>query len=308
MEERRRFSKWDFFARTTCYIIDIMKLSVIIPVWNTGENAAKLINQLLDQYDDLEIIAVDDGSTDDSLQKLEATSRGSLARGRVKVIHQKNTGASGARNTGIKLAKGEYLLFLDSDDEVKDGMLKKMVVAMEQNPKLAICTVGMEYRKLAQGQVENTYTAPRRKQQKNESLAEYMLYLMLLDGRMYGVINKLFRTQVVQEKELKFEVGRTFAEDTNFVLDYLKSAPGEISFILEPLYVYNYGTDTSTVKKSATIWKNWQDSYDYLKKWVKDVSGGKISARARGLLLLINARWHVSHFRATKRARKAAKK
>lgn len=280
-----------------------MKLSVIIPVWNTGENAAKLIENLLRQYDDLEIIAVDDGSTDNSREKLEAASRNSLARGRVKVIHQENAGASAARNAGIRQAQGEYLCFLDSDDEVKDGTLKKMVDEMEQNPQLALSTVGMEYRKLAQGVVKNTYVSPRRKRRKNESMAEYMLYLLLLDGRMYGVINKLFRTKVVREKKLEFEVGRTFAEDTNFVLDYLRYVPGEISFILEPLYVYNYGTETSTVKKSATDWKNWQESYDYLEKWVRDMSGGKLTPRARGLLMLVKLRWRVSHFRAARRAR-----
>ena len=89
-----------------------MKLSVIIPVWNTGENAVKLIQQLLRQYADLEIIAVDDGSTDDSLQKLEEVSRCSLARSRVKVVHQENAGASAARNTGIRMARGEYSCFL----------------------------------------------------------------------------------------------------------------------------------------------------------------------------------------------------
>lgn len=279
-----------------------MKLSVIIPVWNTGKNATKLIENLLRQYDDLEIIAVDDGSTDDSLERLQEVSRSSLARGRVKVIHQENAGASGARNTGIKSARGEYLLFLDSDDEVKDGTLRKMIDEMENNPQLALSTVGMEYRKLAQGQVKNTYTSPRRARRKKEGLAEYMLYLMLLDGRMYGVINKLFRTKIVQEKGLEFEVGRTFAEDTNFVLDYLRCAPGEISFILEPLYVYNYGTETSTVKKSSTVWKNWQDSYDYLAKWVRDMDG-KVSIRARWLLGLVKLRWRVSHFRAARRAK-----
>lgn len=282
--------------------MEVMKLSVIIPVWNTGKNATKLIEGLLKQYDDLEIIAVNDGSTDDSLERLKKVSHSSLAQGRVKVVHQENAGASGARNTGIKLAKGEYLLFLDSDDEVKDGTLKKMVDEMENNPQLALSTVGMEYRKLAQGQVKNTYVSPRRARRQNESLAEYMLYLLLLDGRMYGVINKLFRTKIVQEEKLEFEVGRTFAEDTNFVLDYLRSAPGEISFILEPLYVYNYGTETSTVKKSATEWKNWQESYDYLEKWVKDMDG-KVSVRARGLLALVKLRWRVSHFRAARRAK-----
>lgn len=279
-----------------------MKLSIIIPVWNTGKNATKLMKYLLEQYDDLEIIAVDDGSTDDSQKRLEAVSHSSLARGRVKVVHQKNAGASAARNAGIKLAKGEYLYFLDSDDGVKDGLLKKMVGELEQNPQAAVAVVGMEYRKLALGQVEDIYTSPRRAKREDESLAEYVLYLMLLDGRMYGVINKLFRADVIRKHNLEFEVGRTFAEDTNFVLDYLRYATGAPAFILEPLYIYNYGTDTSTVKKSATIWQNWQDSYDYLENWVKKVDG-KISVKVRALLTLIKLRWKVSHFRASKRAK-----
>lgn len=282
----------------------IMKLSVIIPVWNTGKNAANLIKNLLEQYDDLEIIAVDDGSTDDSFERLEEVSRSSLAQGRVRVVRQENAGASAARNTGIRLAGGEYLCFLDSDDEVKDGMLKKMVDEMEREPQLALTTVGMEYRKLAEGQVVNTYVSPRRPRRAKESMAEYMLYLLLLDGRMYGVINKLFRTDIVRGNGLEFEVGRTFAEDTNFVLDYLRCAPGEISFILEPLYVYNYGTVTSTVKKSATEWKNWQDSYDYLRRWVHEMGGE--SLRSWILLRLVKARWAVSYMRSKKRARAGA--
>lgn len=278
-----------------------MKLSVIIPVWNTGASAVKLIRNLLKQYDDLEIIAVDDGSTDDSWAQLMGVKRSSLARGRVRVVHQENAGASAARNTGIRLARGEYLCFLDSDDSVKDGMLRKMVDEMEQNPQLAVSTVGMEYRKLAQGKVQNTYVSPRRKRRQNETQAEYMLYLLLLDGRMYGVINKLFRTRIVLENQLEFEVGRTFAEDTNFVLDYLKKTPGEISFILEPLYIYNYGTETSTVKKSATVWQNWQESYDYLKKWVREMDG-RLSMRARVLLALVKMRWWVSYWRSKRRA------
>lgn len=278
-----------------------MKLSVIIPVWNTGANAAKLIQKLLKQYDDLEIIAIDDGSTDDSQARLMEAKRSSLARGRVRVVQQKNAGASAARNAGIRLARGEYLCFLDSDDDVKDGMLQKMVDKMEQNPQLAINTVGMEYRKLAQERTQNTYVSPRRPQRQNETRTEYMLYLLLLDGRMYGVINKLFRTRIVLENQLEFEVGRTFAEDTNFVLDYLKHAPGEISFILEPLYIYNYGTDTSTVKKSATVWQNWQDSYDYLENWAREMDG-KLSMRARVLLRLVKLRWRVSYLRSKRRA------
>lgn len=276
-------------------------VSVVIPVWNTGESVAKLVKKLLGQtYQNIEIIAVDDGSSDDSLKVLRALERGDS---RLTVLHQENAGASAARNNGIEVARGEFVIFIDSDDDVTKDFVEKLVARIENNEKVALVVTGMHFNKLQQSSSIDVYTDPRRKRRQNERKADYLLELLLRDGRMYSSVNKIFRLDVIRRHNLKFEIGRNFAEDTKFVLDYLRSAEGEIEFVYEPLYIYNFGTDTSTVRSSSTIWKNWQKSYNDLKDWAKSVSGGRLHLKTRVLLGLVKLRWHVSHYRAKRRAK-----
>lgn len=83
-------------------------ISVIIPVYNTGQSAVRLISTLLkDPYKNLEIIVIDDGSTDDSLNLLK-----SLQDSRLRIIHQTNSGASSARNHGINISMVNILFLL----------------------------------------------------------------------------------------------------------------------------------------------------------------------------------------------------
>ena len=100
-----------------------VKVSVILPVYNVSEYLRQCMDSIVGQtLKDIEIICVDDGSTDDSLEILkeyEAKDK------RVKVIEQKNAGAGAARNNGLAIATGEYLSFLDSDDFFEPDMLEK---------------------------------------------------------------------------------------------------------------------------------------------------------------------------------------
>lgn len=276
-------------------------VSVIVPVWNTGKEATRLIEQLLQQsYQNLEIIAVDDGSTDDSLATLQDLAKKDK---RLRVIHQKNAGASAARNAGIEVASGKYVIFVDSDDEVAENFVEKLARAAENGSNTALVIVGMHMKKLQIGESIDVHTAPRRKRRKNERRADYVLELLIRDGRMHSSVNKIFRLQTLRDFKIKFEEGRDFAEDTKFVLDYLEHTPGEIEFVLEPLYIYNFGTETSTVKTSSTLWENWKRSYVDLKSWARNVSGGKLHLKTRVLLGLVLLRWRISWGRAKKRAR-----
>lgn len=278
-------------------------VSIVIPVWNTGKEVPRLIERLFGQsYQNLEIIAIDDGSTDDSLAVLRGLAK---KDNRLKVIHQANAGASAARNAGIKAASGKYIVFVDSDDEVTEDFVEKLVTKAEAGSNVALVVVGMHMKKLQAGSAINVHTEPRRKRRKGERRADYFLELLIRDGRMHSSVNKIFRTDVLRDFGIKFEEGRDFAEDTKFVLDYLEHTPGEIEFVLEPLYIYNFGTETSTVKSSSTIWANWQRSYADLKNWARSVSGGKLHLKTRVLLGLVHLRWRVSHYRAKKRAKKA---
>ena len=92
-----------------------MKVSVVIPVYNVKPYLERCVKSVLCQtFKDMEIILVDDGSTDGSG---EMSDQFAHADSRIRVIHQKNQGLSGARNTGLRAANGEYVIFIDSDDE-----------------------------------------------------------------------------------------------------------------------------------------------------------------------------------------------
>lgn len=283
-------------------------VSVVIPVWNTGKAVQTLLNSLLKQsYKNIEIIAVDDGSTDDSLKLLNKVAKSQETVGRIKIIHQENAGASAARNTGLDAAHGKYVILVDSDDDVTEDFVEKLVSAIEASSDIALASTGKRYNKLLEGKTDDTYMTPHHKRRKSERMADYLLTLLLRDGRMYGVTNKIFRMDTIRKLDLRFEEGRNFAEDTKFVLDYLEYTPGEIEFILEPLYIYNFGTETSTVKTSSTVWANWEKSYDDLENWAKNVSDGKLHLKTKFLLKLVRLRWRVSHYRSKKRAKSAAK-
>ena len=98
------------------------KVSVIVPVYNVEQYMDKCLNSLINQtLSDIEIILVDDGSTDNSGKKCDDYA---LNDKRIKVIHQKNQGLSAARQSGISICKGEYIAHIDSDDFVNEDYLK----------------------------------------------------------------------------------------------------------------------------------------------------------------------------------------
>lgn len=275
-------------------------VSVIVPVFNTGNDCLKLLERLLKStYKNLEIICIDDGSKDDSYKILCDFAK---KHKKVVVKTQKNAGPSAARNTGLKYATGEYVSFIDSDDLVAVDYIEKLLKEY-QNKKTILASSALKYKRLRGGSEHDDYIRPVRARNKNESLKEYVLYLMCLDGRIYSAVTKLFRRDIIAKNHLVFDTTMDFAEDTKFVLDYISaSIPDypddcEIHFVYEPLYIYNYGTSTSTVAKSSLKWQNWQKSYNYLKKW-SDGHGVRIKFRRNTVL----TRWRISHMLAVGRS------
>ena len=269
------------------------KISVIVPIYNVAKYLPTCLNSIINQtYQNLEIILIDDGSTDNSGKIADQYAQKDP---RIKVIHQPNQGQSTARNIGIQLAKGDYIGFIDGDDEVKPTFIESLFSAYDQNTSLSVC--GIHYKRLKSKSAEDVYINPIRSQHKNETYQAYILYLLAIDGRMYSSVNKLYRADLV--KTLKFDIKLNFAEDTKFVLDYLKKSTGKPSFVLKPLYVYNFGTETSTINSTATKWDNWQTSYNNLKKWL----GPHPTTREKFWLHLVHLRWRISFVRSKRRAK-----
>lgn len=114
-------------------------ISVIVPVYNVSQYLHRCVVSILEQtYRNIEVLLIDDGSTDNSSVLCDKLSQDH----RVRVFHQANQGLSGARNTGIEHASGEYLAFVDSDDYIAPTFLSSLYSALTgNNAKLAICSI-----------------------------------------------------------------------------------------------------------------------------------------------------------------------
>ena len=109
----------------------INQVSVIIPVFNTEEYLPKCISSIINQtIKNIEIICVNDCSTDNSLKILQNFSKQDI---RIRIVDLKeNKGVSNARNTGIDLAQGEYIYFIDSDDWIDTNYLEEMLTKIKE--------------------------------------------------------------------------------------------------------------------------------------------------------------------------------
>lgn len=123
------------------------KISVIIPVYNTSAYLNQCLDSVLKQdFDDYEIICVNDGSTDNSLEILREYEKKSS---KIKIINQVNSGVATTRNTGLKNASGDFLAFLDSDDFIKENYLSKLYnTAIKTNSDVVICNFYRYYEQI----------------------------------------------------------------------------------------------------------------------------------------------------------------
>lgn len=119
-------------------------ISVVIPLYNKEQSIASSLQTVLKQtYQDFDIIIVDDGSTDHSVEEVEK-----VTDPRIRLIHQNNAGVSAARNRGIEEAKGEYIAFLDADDEWKPDYLKTQYKLTQKYPECSVFACNYELKKI----------------------------------------------------------------------------------------------------------------------------------------------------------------
>ena len=286
-------------------------ISVIIPIYNTGDSVVKLLDKLTKQsYENLEIICVDDGSKDGSFDLVAEFIRQSKLKNKnlnMTILRQKNQGAAGARNLGLKKASGEYVTFIDSDDEVKKTHIEDLLKSLEKDPRNALSVCGYVYRRLRMQTEKDFFTNEIWTGLEEVNFRTYILSLLASDGRMYAAINKMFRLSVIKKAKVEFPVGWDFAEDTMFVLRYLKAAEeagfNRIGMVLKANYIYNYGTETSTVASSSMKFSNWQKSFQNIATWAEDKKdSAKIKKLKQKWLKKLYLRFKISHALAVARS------
>ncbi|MBR3414830.1 glycosyltransferase family 2 protein [Candidatus Saccharibacteria bacterium] len=276
-------------------------LSIIIPVYNTGEAFLNLYKSIeKDRYKNLEILVVDDGSTDDSLKILRATAAKDK---RIRVLSQKNSGASSARNLALKKATGKYLFFIDSDDDILKNHFTRLTKEFEENGA-SLVSCGYRYHRVYNDKSHDTYTNPPVERKPSDTDLSFILRQDVRDGRLYAATNKAFRSDIIKQGNIEFDTQKKFAEDTKFVLDYLsmliKNHDLKIGYVLEATYLYHYGTETSTVRESSLIWKNWENSFKDFQNFAK--KNGPVTHKIKRLLRKLKIRFHISHAFAVARS------
>lgn len=184
------------------------KISIIIPFFNAEMYISKTIQCLIQQtLDEIEIIMVDDGSTDQSLEICQKLTKN---YSHFKIITQKNKGVSAARNMGVKYSTGEYYLFLDADDEFDSDMCEKMYdVAKTNQADLVIFGIKVKEFDGSIHYINNT--GIQEIWNKHDALSE------ILDRKRLnsGVHTKLISKSIV--KKISFEDGRKINEDKYFL-------------------------------------------------------------------------------------------
>lgn len=207
-------------------------ISIIVPVYNCEENLERCVKSILNQSEkDIELILVDDGSTDTSPQICDKFAK---ENSNVKVIHQENGGVSKARNAGIEAAQGEYLQFVDSDDYLDSKMCKTMKEIIEKDQSELVIT-GFHHWYIGKDVIKcpsEKLTSPT--EMKTFGTAFLELYEQ---GFLNMPWNKLYKKEKIKEH---FPENLSLGEDLLFNLNYLKQLKTSetISFATAPLYNY----------------------------------------------------------------------
>lgn len=210
-------------------------ISVIVPVYNTKDYLGRCIESIVNQtYTNLEILLIDDGSTDGSGQICDSYQ---TMDSRIRVFHQKNRGAAAARNSGLEKARGEFIGFVDSDDYIEEDMYTSLHAAMKEDVDMVCCgTVLLFPSKMRKKSEVYGRSSKTMVYSKREALKE----LLLVRNLDFSPCNKLYRRALLQS--VRFPDGRT-CEDYPVIYEIVKKSHKIVS-TGEVKYCYCYREDS----------------------------------------------------------------
>lgn len=240
------------------------KISIIIPIYNTQDYVIECVASAVNQtYQNIEIILVNDGSTDLSMEIINQTFDDS----RIVTLNQTNQGLSAARNTGIKYSTGEYLFFLDSDDAIVDEAIEILVNNLPDEQE-AIIVGNHVFEALIEEVVFDNYGI----EYDGKVLSKQEYYQRMLLGtqkeksNFSSVWGKLYPKKIILQ--YLFPIGRLHEDE---YVNYLYiDACSQIVFVDSPLYFYrdtpNSITKRITLKRLIDIFDAYYEKFLFFKK------------------------------------------
>lgn len=235
------------------------KVSIVVPVYNVEPFLARCLDSLIAQtLKEIEIICVNDGSTDGSIRVLNAYAENDP---RIRVISQINMGLGGARNTGVKAAVSEYVLFVDSDDWIEP-----------QSCELLYTAAACHKADMACGSIFKTY--PTRKPKWVEHYEEENIYASAQTRfeamhcpPCFNVVQKLFRRELLLQADLWFEEGVPYED-----VEYIAHALGTVDWMVTvPNAIYHYVVRKGSICRSRDSEERQAQLYAVHKRFVEYV-------------------------------------
>lgn len=233
-----------------------IKISVIVPIYNAAKTIRKCIESLLNQtYTNFEVILIDDGSTDESGAILKE-----LVKKDNRIVYEQKTngGVSSARNLGISRARGEYIAFIDADDQAHPRMLEMLLSAMETcSSDVVTCqyatTEDIIYKNISNCKIE-------------EITEEEYFHEMFIPTDFIAafVWNRLYKTDLIRSNRIRFNENIRVCEDTLFNYVYAKKCRN-IVVLKVPLYYYNINENSAMFSGKFNLNKLSANAvYDYI--------------------------------------------
>ncbi|MBR2215278.1 MAG: glycosyltransferase family 2 protein [Selenomonadaceae bacterium] len=220
--------------------------SIVIPVYNSRQYMESTIDDVINQsYTNIEVILIDDGSTDGSSEICDQYAATDI---RFKVVHNQNAGPSNAKNCGIKLATGKYITFVDADDSIEPDYIASMAVAFTDNVNLVITDFD-NWNFDGDGKVSrhNDYLNVSKLSGK-DVIKDYCL----LNSRVFANCCKAFRLDIIKRHKVTFPEDCIMAEDQIFNDQYYQVMGGEYRYIPKCLYHYMH-RNPSSLSSSPSI-------------------------------------------------------
>ena len=221
-----------------------MLVSIIMPVYNAEKFLCNSLNSAVAQtYSNIEIILVIDGSTDGSGKICRSFAE---KDNRIKIITQENKGPAAARNAGVKIARGDFIFFLDSDDLIKEDTIKILIDEYKKSKSDLILSNFCKLTgnsEIVDQQIafspENKLFTNKRKKLLNDDIVNFVRHFLNYPSNhlVSYCWARLYKTSIIKQNSISANEKMRLFEDLVFNLEYLKYV-NEVTFINQPLYIY----------------------------------------------------------------------
>ena len=220
--------------------MDDIKISVIIPVFNSSKYFSQCISSVVNQfYNNIEIILVDDGSPDISSSTCDYYSSCNY---RIKTIHKKNGGLSSARNAGLKIATGDYVIFIDSDDFWNDKSFLSGIISYVNKNRCDFTVFG--YSIFYDGKNETEDILDLSKEYTGDNKTSQLKSLIENHWLQSSACNKFFKRSILQSNDIYFREG-VFSEDIDWTARFIIHS-NSFGFYNKSVYMYRQNDNSIT--------------------------------------------------------------